>query len=126
MARILLVDDEESTRMLVGASLKKAGHRVLEADSAERALDAVRERTAPEVAVLDVRLPGMDGIELARQLRAEMGDDALPVIFLSAGVQEAEIERGREIGAIYLTKPFVSSALLSAIERVLPEEPSDW
>ncbi len=111
--------------MLLQAHLKQMGHRVLTAQSAEQALTAVREDGPPEVAVLDIRLPDIHGFELAQKLRAETGCEQLPVIFLSANVDEHHIDRGRELGAVYLTKPYVRSALCNAIDRAVAK-PDGW
>ena len=105
--------------MLLLAHLKQMGHRVVTAASADDALAAVREHGGPDVAVLDVKLPGIEGFELAHKLRAETGCEQLPIIFLSAKVDQQHIDRGRELGAVYLTKPYVRSALANAIERAV-------
>ena len=119
MARILVVDDDDDIRGLVAMRLKAAGHRVVAVADGARALDLVEERGIPEVAVLDVTMPGMDGFELLETLRARSGRD-VKAVFLSARVQEEDVARGRAAGATYLTKPFIASALLSAVERAVP------
>ncbi len=119
MSRVLVVDDEPDIRALVEFRLRKAGHRVLAAGSAREALALVEERGAPDVAVLDVTMPEVDGFALLDRLRALDGLAALPAIFLSARVAPDDIATGRAAGATYLTKPFVAPALLSAIERAL-------
>lgn len=125
MSRVLVVDDEETIRTLIQAHLKQTGHRVLTASSAEGALAAVREYGAPDVAVLDVSLPDVQGFVLARLLRAETGCETLPIIFLSANVDQPHIDKGREMGAVYLTKPYVRSALCNAIEKAVIS-PDGW
>jgi CheY-like chemotaxis protein len=77
----------------------------------------VGERGAPDVVVLDVTMPGMDGFETLEHLRGLDGMAELPAIFLSARVLPEDIERGRSAGATYLTKPFSAVALLNAVER---------
>jgi CheY-like chemotaxis protein len=79
----------------------------------------VAERGAPDLAVLDVSMPGMDGLELLERLRTIDGMERLPAIFLSARVQPEDIEAGRALGATYLTKPFVATALLNAVKAAL-------
>lgn len=125
MSRVLVVDDEETIRLLVQAHLKQAGHRVLVASSAEEALCTVREKGPPDVAVLDVTLPDVHGFELAQRLRVESGCEELPIIFLSANVDAQYIERGREMGAVYLTKPYVRAALCNAIDKAMTR-PDGW
>ena len=125
MSRVLVVDDEETIRMLLQAHLKQMGHRVISASSGDEALVAVREHGAPDVAVLDVRLPDIEGFELAQKLRAETGCELLPIIFLSAKVDQEHIDRGRQLSAVYLTKPYVRSALSNAIDKAVVQ-PDGW
>lgn len=119
MAKVLVVDDDPGVRLLVGRSLQKAGYRVRDAPSAGEALEWIEEKGAPDVMVLDVSMPDTDGFELLSKIRAQVDQPELPAVFLSARVQSEDITAGRELGAIYLTKPFVASALLNAIERLL-------
>ncbi len=119
MARVLVVDDDPDVLNLVAFRLRKAQHKVIAVGGGEQALDVVAERGAPDVAVLDVTMPGLDGLTLLQRLRALEGLEQLPAIFLSARVQPEDIEAGRALGATYLTKPFVATALLNAIEAAL-------
>jgi DNA-binding response OmpR family regulator len=121
MLRVLAVDDDDDLRELIRYRLQKAGHKVLTAASADEALALIDERGGPDVAVLDVTLPGMSGLELLPALRERDGLDALPAVFLSARVQEHDIAAGRALGATYLTKPFVGSALDAAITRAVAD-----
>jgi CheY-like chemotaxis protein len=120
MSNLLVVDDDPDILALVQLRLQRAGHRVLGASSGAEALAIVAERGTPDLAVLDVSMPGMSGLELLSTLREQQSKD-LPAVFLSARVQPEDIERGRSLGAAYLTKPFVASALLNAVERALAE-----
>ena len=130
MAKVLVVDDDDGIRMLVQIQLRENGHKVAVAASPDEALQLVRERGAPDIAVLDVSMPGMDGFDLMKLLREIEGMENLPVIFLSARVDEAHVHRGRELGCTYLTKPYVASALNSAIDSLLAAVPvavlADW
>lgn len=128
MARVLVVEDDPSIRQLVLTQLRLAGHRVAGADSGREALELVEEKGPPDIAVLDVAMPEMTGIELLQELRGREGMAELPAIFLSARVQPKDIAAGEALGAIYLTKPFVTSALLGAVERSLApsEAGDDW
>ena len=126
VSRILVVDDDETIRRLLQAHLKQTGHRVIVMGSALEAIAAVHEHGAPDVAVLDVQLPDIDGFELAQKLRAESGAEALPIIFLSANVDDSHIDRGRDMGAVYLTKPYIRTALVNAIERALIPPDDGW
>jgi CheY-like chemotaxis protein len=126
MSRVLVVDDDRDILDLVAFRLSQAGHRVLGAVSGPDALREVARRGAPDVAVLDVDMPGMSGLELLRRLRADLGLEGMPAIFLSARVAPRDIEAGRALGAVYLTKPFVATALFRAIDAAIPAEPRGW
>lgn len=119
MARVLVVEDDPDIRQLVELRLRGLGHRVVSAPSGAEALTVIADRGAPEVIVLDVAMPGMTGLEVLRALRADPAHAALPAVFLSARVRPEDIAAGEELGAIYLTKPFVVSALAAAIDKAL-------
>jgi CheY-like chemotaxis protein len=121
MARVLVVEDDDTVREVVIAHLRRGGHRVLDARSAEDALGIVSDRSAPDVAVVDLGLPAMDGFALADELHRLPECRELPVVFLTGRVEHAQVEAGRRVGSAYLTKPFIASALLDAIEGSLPE-----
>ena len=125
MARVLIVDDDPDILEVVRLRVTRAGHPVLCARSGPEAIALVTRHGAPEVAVLDVNMPQMSGHELLRQLRALPGLADMPAIFLSAQVSPADVEAGRALGAAYLTKPFVATALLNAIERAT-RPPETW
>src|SRR5688572_21456976 len=113
---ILVVDDEANIADLVEMYLRQEGFRVLKATTGEDGLAAAR-RERPRLVVLDVGLPGMDGLEVCRKLQA---DSPLPVIFLTA--RDSEIDRvlGLEMGADdYLTKPFSPRELVARVKAVL-------
>lgn len=125
MARVLVVEDDPDILNLVSMRCRAAGHKVLGAATGPEALEALGE-TAPDVAILDVGLPTMTGFELLTELRKREGLADLPAIFLSARVQQESIDEGLALGAAYLTKPFVASALLTAIDRALPDPTEGW
>ena len=122
MARILVVEDDEDIRNVVDRQLRKGGHKVATADSVRAARQLIEEKGMPEVLVLDVGLPGETGLEFLRSLRDDPTTTHLPVVVLSARVQPSDVQAGRDLGAVYLTKPFVASALLGAIERARNED----
>lgn len=122
MGRVLVVDDDETIRTLLAAHLKQFGHRVLITGSAGEAIATVDSHGPPDIAVLDVSLPDVHGFQLAEKLRAATGLEKLPIIFLSANVDQTHIDRGREIGAVYLTKPYIRAALRDAIDKALAEQ----
>ena len=118
MARVLVVDDDPDLLALIEIQLKHHGHTVLTASSGPTALSLVAERGAPEVAVLDVAMPAMNGFELFHAFR-ELPIAAFPIVFLSARVTPSDVEAGRALDALYLTKPYVMNALLEAIDQSL-------
>lgn len=120
MSRVLVVDDDLNLQQLVLTRLRKAGHQVLCAASGTEALAVVEERGAPDVVVLDVGLPGMSGFELLPALRSLAGLEELPAVFLSGRVEACDVDAGRAMGAIYLTKPFSAVALTRAVDRSVP------
>ena len=126
MSKILAVDDDSAVLALVSHRLTAGGHRVLTAADGPQALAVVDERGLPDVAVLDVSMPGMTGLELAEALRAREGGEDVVLVFLSARVQPEDIAAGQSLGALYLTKPFVASALLATIERATAQAAVGW
>jgi CheY-like chemotaxis protein len=120
--RVLVVDDDPNMRDLVSFRLRKAGHRVLTAESGADALAIVEERGAPDVAVLDVMRPGMTGLELLPAMRRHEGLADMPAVFLSGLVDHAGVEAGRALDATYLTKPFSGIALENAIARACADD----
>ena len=126
MGRILVVDDDDTIRLLLEAHLKQLGHGVVLTSSAAEALAVVADRGVPDVAVLDVNLPDIDGFALAERLRCAAQGQQLPVIFLSASVDEAHIDEGRRTGAVYLTKPYIRNALRHAIDKALAQTTTGW
>lgn len=126
MTRVLVVEDDADIRRLVATRIKAAGHSVMEAPDAEEALRLVGDHGAPEVAILDVGLPGMLGTDLLVRLREVLGAPDFPAVFLSARVGAEDIETGRALGAAYLTKPVVPAALLAAIKHAVPEASRGW
>jgi DNA-binding response OmpR family regulator len=113
---ILVVDDEANIADLVDMYLRKEGFRVLKAGSGEDALVAAK-RERPRLVVLDVGLPGIDGLEVCRQVRAT---SQVPIIMLTARDDEIEKVLGLELGADdYVTKPFFIAELRSRIRAVL-------
>jgi CheY-like chemotaxis protein len=119
MAQILVVDDDPDLRGLVEYRLRKAGHDVVAASEGESALAAVGTHGRPDLAVLDVAMPGMSGLELLAALRTRADLRELPAVFLSARILPSDIAAGRALGASYLTKPFVAPALMAAVAAAL-------
>ena len=117
MKRVLLVEDEDSIREMVALNLKMAGWEVLEAPSAERALELMHQSQPCDAALLDIMLPGMDGLSLCVTIRRD--NSAIGIIMVSAKGQEEDKIRGLSIGADdYITKPFSVSELIARLEAL--------
>jgi len=118
-SRILVVDDEKAILELLDYNLARDGYDVTCVATGEAALDAVRSE-APDLVLLDLMLPGIDGLEVCRQLRGEAGTGRIPIVMLTAKGEEADIVAGLELGADdYITKPFSPRVLLARIKAVL-------
>jgi DNA-binding response OmpR family regulator len=116
---VLAADDDEIILGLVVYRLEHSGYRVITARDGEEALRLALDRR-PALAVLDVMMPKLDGYELTRLLRSHEQTKDMPVILLTARVQEADIERGFEAGADdYLRKPFSPQELRSRVHALL-------
>src|SRR5215210_2023955 len=98
VARVLVVDDEPDVLLLCRLNLEQRGHEVLEAPNGDEALDHARER-APDLVVLDLMLPGIDGYDGLQALRADDRTTAIPVLVLTAKSLQADRERSRQLGA---------------------------
>lgn len=103
---VVLAEDDPDIQLVARLALKRAGFSVTVVSNGQEALDTVR-REPPDVILLDWMMPELDGLETCRQLKADPQTAAIPVIFLTAKSQEAEIQRGLSLGASgYVTKPF--------------------
>jgi len=116
---ILIVDDEEDLLELMSFNLSKEGYRVLTAQDGEQCLNMVK-KSLPDLIVLDLMLPGIDGLEVARTLKRNPQTEHIPIVMLTAKSEEADIVTGLELGADdYVTKPFSPRVLLARIRSVL-------
>ena len=123
-ARIVVADDEDDIRRLTVFTLRRRGHEVIEASSGDLALAVIR-RELPDLAVLDVMMPGMSGLEVAAAMRADAATAAVPIIMLSAKGQASEINEGLSSGAnFYLVKPFSPRELAERVAALLAEAPA--
>ncbi|MEK6703649.1 MAG: response regulator [Planctomycetota bacterium] len=121
--RVLIVDDERYIAQALTLRLKAAGYDVQWACDGAAGIAAVWE-WRPQVIVLDIRMPDMDGFEVNRRLRARPEFGATPVIFLSANVQESARQAALAAGAhAFLTKPYESKDILAAIKSALDRRP---
>jgi DNA-binding response OmpR family regulator len=116
---VLVADDEDDIRELVVYRLVRSGYSVVEARDGEEAVRLATEHI-PDLAVLDVMMPKLDGYEVTRALRDTDTTKAIPVILLTARAQEADVSRGFDAGADdYLKKPFSPDELVSRVRAVL-------
>ena len=117
--KILIVDDEEDILELVGYNLARKGYRTVYATSGEDALKKSRSEN-PDLIVLDLMLPGIDGLEVMKALKKDSDTENIPTVMLTAKGEEADIVKGLELGADdYITKPFSPRVLLARVRAVL-------
>jgi DNA-binding response OmpR family regulator len=119
MSKVLVAEDDNDIRDLIAISLSIAGLDVIRAADGQQAVDlAIAEK--PALILLDVRMPHLTGYEVLAQLKAMREFAAVPVVFLSAKGQEAEIEAGLGLGACqYILKPFDPEELVSQVQAIL-------
>lgn len=116
MTRILVADDDRVVLLTLGEGLREAGFDVIEAHDGLQALSLCRSEE-PDLALLDIRMPGLDGLELARRLRDET---TVPFLFFSAYGDEAMVQRAVEIGALgYLIKPLQVASIVPTLRTAL-------
>ena len=116
---VLLAEDDEDVRALAEFVLRREGYDVAAVADGEAALAVAAERT-PDIAVLDVSMPRLDGLDTARALRERPQTKSMPIMLLTARVTEADRERGREAGVdTQLDKPFSPAALAERVKALL-------
>jgi len=116
---ILVVDDEPDIQELVRFNLEREGYDIILADTGEDALELAKSKQ-PQLIVLDLMLPGLDGLDVCKILRHDVKTQNIPIVMLSAKSQESDIVSGLELGADdYVTKPFSSKVLVARIRRLL-------
>lgn len=114
---VLVADDDEDVLELIALKLERAGYRTVVAANGEEALSIALDRE-PDVAVLDVMMPGLSGVEVTERLRA--AGKRMPIMLLTARVREEDMVRGFEVGADeYMTKPFSPGELRTRVEAIL-------
>ena len=118
MARILLIDDDTNLREVAGFILSEAGHEVLPAENGQAGLDRMDED--PDLVLTDIKMPGIDGMEVLKRIRSGHGPSVPPVIVLTAhGTVEQAVEAMRLGAFTYLLKPFDRQELLLTVEQAL-------
>ncbi len=117
--KILVVDDEPTIVRLMEFILARQGHEMIVAVNGEEALQKTRAHK-PDLVLLDIMMPRIDGYEVAQQLRADPETASVPIIMLSAKAQEEDIRRGAEVGVdAYVTKPFSPEHLVQVVTEHL-------
>lgn len=120
--KILAVDDEKHIVRLVQINLEKAGYEVVTAANGREALEAVAAGK-PDLIVMDVMMPEMDGFAALQKLKEDDASKDIPVIMLTAKAQDADVFKGWQSGAdLYLTKPFNPSELLTFVKRIFDSQ----
>ncbi len=116
---ILIVDDEEDIIELIRFNLKTEGYSILTAQTGEEAIK-IAKQSGPDLMVLDLMLPGMDGFEVTRYLRSNENTHDMPIVILTAKGEESDIITGLELGANdYISKPFSPKVLTARIRAIL-------
>jgi DNA-binding response OmpR family regulator len=116
---VLVADDDEDILLLVTTRLRRDGFDIISARSGDEALTLVRERR-PALAVLDIGMPGLDGVQVLEQIRADDDLRAMLVVLLTAKAQESDVRRGFDAGAdAYVKKPFSPADLSARVRELL-------
>ena len=125
MAKILIAEDEPDIRQLIKFTLEFAGHEVVVTQNGSEALESALAMTQndqlPDLIIMDVRMPRMTGYDACKKMKETDKLKAVPVVFLSAKGQEAEVQTGLDAGAIaYIIKPFAPDKLTAKVAELLP------
>jgi len=116
---VLVADDDPDILSLVTLRLERDGYEVIGAPDGERAVEEALERT-PDLALIDVSMPKLDGYEVTQRLRQHEPTSAIPIILLTARVQDSDVARGIEVGADdYVKKPFSTADLRTRVQAAL-------
>ncbi len=119
MARILVIEDDPRTRRLIEFRLRSLGYEISFAEDGGKAMKAAIDEK-PDIILLDIMLPVMDGFQVLQKLKLEKETKDIPVIMLTAKVQEKDVVHGLEAGAVdYITKPFSFAELGARINHTL-------
>lgn len=121
--RVLLVEDEGDIRDVIEYNLEREGYQTLAFDNGEAGLEAIRNET-PDLVLLDLMLPGIDGLEICRQLKGNPATRDIPIIMITAKTEESDVVLGLGIGADdYVNKPFSPQELMARVKSVLRRAP---
>lgn len=123
MRTVLIVEDDPDIRHLLQVGVERMGHLVVSTASAIQALEAIAEHGVPDVAIFDIVMREVDGLQLLRMMRAEPELAHVPAIFLTARELESDQVTAKSLGAGFLKKPIIFSALSAAIDEALTSRP---
>ena len=116
--RVLVADDDPVILRLIQVNLELEGYDVILAHNGEEAVERAMS-DVPDLVILDIMMPRLDGYQACERLKSEDSTSAIPIVFLSAKAQQADIDRGKEYGVEdYLTKPFDPTELLDVVDRL--------
>ena len=119
--RILVVEDQEDNRQIIRDMLSATDYEIMEAESGEQALEAVAKQR-PDLILMDIQLPGMDGYEATRQIKADPGLRSITIIAVTSYALSGEEQKARAAGCDeYVPKPYSPRQLLAKIRQYLPE-----
>jgi len=117
---VLVVDDDPVIVKLLQVNFEMEGYTVLSASDGEEGLAKARE-SMPDVIVLDVMMPKMDGLQVAGELRGDTATSGIPILLVSAKAQAGDIQAGREVANDYVTKPFDPLDLLERVAKLISQ-----
>jgi len=118
--KILVVEDNDMNMQLVEFLLEEGGYEIVKATSGEEALALTRDGTAPDLILMDIHLPGMDGLSVVRAMKSEQRTSRIPILALTAHAMRGDKDRFLEAGCDgYISKPIDVKTFISSIERYL-------
>ena len=123
MLKVLIADDEKDIRRLIVFTLERAGFEVMEARDGQDVLNKVMEGFTPDIVLLDVMMPNLDGYEVCRRLRKIESTMTTPILFLSAKGQNYEMAEGLNAGGTdYIVKPFIPRELAAKVKHMTGQQ----
>ena len=122
---VLIVEDNEKNRKLMRDLMRVHGYQYLEAEDGLAGVEAAREHH-PDLILMDIQLPGLDGYSATRQLKADESTRAIPIVVVTSFAMQGEEERARQAGCdAYLSKPIDIHQLIATVQRFLPQDKSE-
>ena len=115
---ILVVDDEPPIVQVVGDLLKQHGYKVMEASSGKEALEILK-KSKPNLILLDIMMPGMDGLDVIEKIKSNKNFDKIPVVFLTATIDPISRSMGSLASTDYITKPFDNKDLIRRVKNII-------